>query len=1203
MAKIQLKRSAILNGSTAQEPTSAQMQFGELAINYNEDDPSIFLKDSNDNIVRIAGNNAVGTTESDIEGYPTLTDGEGTTLDSRYLKLGATAGSQVVQSSSLTDFNGGLKVSGGATNLLELAHTGTTKLVVLANGNVGVGELNPTVPLHVSGSVVAGSFAGTGTLLTSIDATNISQGTINTARMPSTYTLASQLVIEATGTDNDLSLKAADNLVIQSGVSQLGFIQFTGNDTNNSYRFSKAGQSTITGNLSFENLTADRVYTFPDEAGTVALVTSTIGNASLLEGNSASSFIRSNADTAVTANTTWGDSYKALFGTNGDLSITHDNTLGIIDNNTGDLKIRNNVDDDDGGNIIIQAKSGEDSAIFNDNGSVQLYFNNLEKFKTLTTGSETLGIHEATQLKSTATSGTAPLIVASPTMVNNLNADTVDGIEGASFLRSDANTTFNASGNNFNFNSDGSRTLVSFKYNNTDMWLLDQNNNGIDLNIERQGSHSGEFKIDGNLVWHAGNDGSGSGLDADTLDGFESSSYINSSVANTINNTFTFNDDILLVFGASSDFSILHEAASNDHILKNNRQSDGDIKIQGVNTSGVNQNIIIANSSSARSYAELYENNDVRLTTTSTGVTVAGVLIGSVGITSPYLQITSGGKLQDVAGEYGSINVTGGDTSSYGGYAIEDSAVFMRNSSDGIFGLYDDVNNHWAIDHTPNGSTQLYYDGTARLYTTSTGARVTAELVVDGGIVVGGDLVPDADNTGNVGTTLKTWNDGNFRDLTITNTLSVDTSLDLGDNVELSLGNTKFINDGSQLTLKCYDNQDVKFTDVNSANAERFYFDTSVGEFSSSGNTYTGVVQPDVGNSDDHDYEDGIHSVSVFSRNSSTHTNDYWSSKVLLKADYQGPGNDATNASGAMIYAAQKNTTATDSELPIHNLDVMGDAFHYGNIYAGRCKTDADSLPSLYTSDNEVMIKALDEVGTNFTMIQARNTEDTASVFEVKVGSLMKIRFQADGNGRFDGGADIGFADYAEMFEWKDGNPDNEDRRGYSVCLDGELIRIATSEDKPEELLGVISAEPGILGDSGSMNWQGAFLRDDYGKRLRNSVEYLVWNDIGEDAPDPGNNNNNETHRLKVSELDTGSAADLAVPEYAREANIRKTYYELVKNPDYDASQNYVSRRDRKEWDAVGMLGKLALRKGEPVGDRWRKLKSINDNLDLWLVR
>ena len=29
----------------------------------------------------------------------------------------------------------------------------------------------------------------------------------------------------------------------------------------------------------------------------------------------------------------------------------------------------------------------------------------------------------------------------------------------------------------------------------------------------------GELQVDGNKIWNAGNDGSGSGLDADTLDG------------------------------------------------------------------------------------------------------------------------------------------------------------------------------------------------------------------------------------------------------------------------------------------------------------------------------------------------------------------------------------------------------------------------------------------------------------------------------------------------------------------------------------------------------------------------------------------------------------------------------------------------------------------------------------------------------------
>ena len=58
--KIQLKRSGILDGDSAKAPSSEQMDYGELAVNYNVDDPAIFLKDSDDNIVRLAGQSSVG---------------------------------------------------------------------------------------------------------------------------------------------------------------------------------------------------------------------------------------------------------------------------------------------------------------------------------------------------------------------------------------------------------------------------------------------------------------------------------------------------------------------------------------------------------------------------------------------------------------------------------------------------------------------------------------------------------------------------------------------------------------------------------------------------------------------------------------------------------------------------------------------------------------------------------------------------------------------------------------------------------------------------------------------------------------------------------------------------------------------------------------------------------------------------------------
>ena len=64
--KIQLKRSNQLDGGNAKAPTAAQMEYGELAVNYVDSDPAIFLKDSNDAIVRIAGAGSSGVGDGSL---------------------------------------------------------------------------------------------------------------------------------------------------------------------------------------------------------------------------------------------------------------------------------------------------------------------------------------------------------------------------------------------------------------------------------------------------------------------------------------------------------------------------------------------------------------------------------------------------------------------------------------------------------------------------------------------------------------------------------------------------------------------------------------------------------------------------------------------------------------------------------------------------------------------------------------------------------------------------------------------------------------------------------------------------------------------------------------------------------------------------------------------------------------------------------
>ena len=76
--KIQLKRSSVLESGNAKAPTAAQMEYGELAVNYNSGDPALFIKGHTDQIIRIAGAGAGDL--PDIDGPP-----QAGTLDDRYV--------------------------------------------------------------------------------------------------------------------------------------------------------------------------------------------------------------------------------------------------------------------------------------------------------------------------------------------------------------------------------------------------------------------------------------------------------------------------------------------------------------------------------------------------------------------------------------------------------------------------------------------------------------------------------------------------------------------------------------------------------------------------------------------------------------------------------------------------------------------------------------------------------------------------------------------------------------------------------------------------------------------------------------------------------------------------------------------------------------------------------------------------------------
>ena len=71
------------------------------------------------------------------------------------------------------------------------------------------------------------------------------------------------------------------------------------------------------------------------------------------------------------------DSDLIAVGTGDDFTLSHDGTDTYLDNDTGNIYLRNNVAADVGGNILIQAKSGENSIVATHDAGVDLYHNNV----------------------------------------------------------------------------------------------------------------------------------------------------------------------------------------------------------------------------------------------------------------------------------------------------------------------------------------------------------------------------------------------------------------------------------------------------------------------------------------------------------------------------------------------------------------------------------------------------------------------------------------------------------------------------------------------------------------------------------------------------------------------------------------------------------------------------------------------------------
>ena len=147
-------------------------------------------------------------------------------------------------------------------------------------------------------------------------------------------------------------------------------------------------------------------------------------------------------------------------------------------------------------------------------------------------------------------------------------------------------------------------------------------------------------------------------------------------------------------------------------------------------------------------------------------------------------------------------------------------------------------------------------------------------------------------------------------------------------------------------------------------------------------------------------------------------------------------------------------------------------------------------------------------------------------------------------------------ADYAEFIKpWADGNPEDEDRVGYFVTVKDGLLYKANEGDY---IYGITSGNPSIVGNADE-DYYWRYERDEFNRIVMEDVPEMVQRKDEEGNPVF----DEETHEPVM--VETGNI-------------IPNARMKLAEGYDPSLQGSYIERKDRKEWDYVGMLGVLPIR-------------------------
>jgi len=436
--KVTLKNSVVQNSV----PTTTHLAaVGELALNANINSLGIYMRASDNSIVKMAGpgslttpaasttaagiaelaTSAETTTGTDAArvttpaGVKAVTDAERTTSNNTYLALAggtltgvlaATAGSNSAASIHFGDTDSGLF---GGTNTVSLTAGGTTRLTadtgVSVVGTLAVtGAITSTSDLTIADKVIHSGDTDTAIRFPAANTVSVESGGSEALRVDSSQ----RLLVGLTSARAIANLTTLQQIEGTDAASGLSITRNSASNEGGTLNFGKSRAAGLGGVTVIQDGDALGTINFSGADGT-DLTNTAASIAGFINGTPGANdtpgklVFGTTADGAATPTTRLTidsagvvnvpDNGKFTAGASSDLSIFHDGSNSYLkDSGTGALIVTTS-------NLQVNNPANDENLIWaGENGAVELYYDNSKKFETNSAGVKVTGQLEADEL-------------------------------------------------------------------------------------------------------------------------------------------------------------------------------------------------------------------------------------------------------------------------------------------------------------------------------------------------------------------------------------------------------------------------------------------------------------------------------------------------------------------------------------------------------------------------------------------------------------------------------------------------------------------------------------------------------------------------------------------------------------------------------------------------------------------------------------